>query len=230
MRRNTRNSARRLDVPLEVWLQRHTFPLEARYADAGFAERVYADLVGDLLDNGTTTAVYFATIHEEATRRLVDACLKKGQRAFVGKVAMDNPEECPPWYRDASAEAAISGRQNPWPDEPFDIGGLANTEGHITLGVQRLVLADGVALKDAKLDIALEGAKVDVKAIEGGMLGGRGRIAMQIAGSGAGAEASGTLSLTGGKLETLLAPATTEALFNAHDEDEEDEESDKRAG
>jgi hypothetical protein len=28
----------------------------------------------------------------------------------------------------------------------------------------------------------------------------------------------------------LLAPATTEALFNAHDEDEEDEESDKRAG
>lgn len=98
-----------LDVPLEVWLQRHTFPLEARYADAGFAERIYDGLVGDLLDNGTTTAVYFATIHEEATRRLVDICLMKGQRAFIGKVAMDNPEECPPWYRDTSAEAAISG-------------------------------------------------------------------------------------------------------------------------
>ncbi len=98
-----------LDVPLEVWLQRHTFPLEARYADAAFAERIYALLVGDLIDNGTTTAVYFATIHEEATRRLVDTCLAAGQRAFIGKVAMDNPAECPPWYRDASAAAAIEG-------------------------------------------------------------------------------------------------------------------------
>ena len=98
-----------LDVPLEVWLQRHTFPLEARYADAGFAETVYATLVADLLANGTTTAVYFATIHEAATRRLVDACLTHGQRALVGKVAMDNPDECPPFYRDASAEAAIAG-------------------------------------------------------------------------------------------------------------------------
>jgi guanine deaminase len=98
-----------LDVPLEVWLQRHTFPLEARYADSGFAGRVYPTLVADLLDNGTTTAVYFATIHEAATKRLVDACLAQGQRAFVGKVAMDNPEECPPFYRDASVEAGLAG-------------------------------------------------------------------------------------------------------------------------
>jgi guanine deaminase len=98
-----------LDVPLEVWLQRHTFPLEARYHDAAFAERIYALLVGDLVDNGTTTAVYFATIHQEATRRLVDICLSKGQRAFIGKVAMDNPAECPPWYRDASPAEAIEG-------------------------------------------------------------------------------------------------------------------------
>jgi guanine deaminase len=98
-----------LDVPLEVWLQRYTFPLEARYADRAFAERVYAQIVTDLLDNGTTTAVYFATIHEAATKILVDTCIDKGQRAFVGKVAMDNPEECPPYYRDASAEAGISG-------------------------------------------------------------------------------------------------------------------------
>ena len=98
-----------LDVPLEVWLQRYTFPLEARYADRAFAERIYTALVADLLDNGTTTAVYFATIHDAATKILVDACLMRGQRALVGKVAMDNPEECPPYYRDASAEAGIAG-------------------------------------------------------------------------------------------------------------------------
>jgi len=100
-----------LDVPLEVWLQKHTFPLEARYADPTFAARVYPMLVADLLANGTTTAVYFATIHAEATRLLVDACLALGQRAFVGKVAMDNPEECPAFYRDTSAADAIAGTE-----------------------------------------------------------------------------------------------------------------------
>lgn len=98
-----------LDVPLEVWLQEHTFPLEARYADTAFAGRHYAALVEDLIANGTTTALYFATVHQEATRLLVDICLEKGQRALVGKVAMDNPAECPDFYRDASAEKAIAG-------------------------------------------------------------------------------------------------------------------------
>jgi guanine deaminase len=98
-----------LDVPLEVWLQQHTFPLEARYADTAFAGRHYAALVGDLIANGTTTALYFATVHQEATRLLVDICLEKGQRALVGKVAMDNPAECPDYYRDASAAEAIAG-------------------------------------------------------------------------------------------------------------------------
>ena len=98
-----------LDVPLEIWLQQHTFPLEARYADTAFAARHYAALVEDLIANGTTTALYFATVHQEATRLLVDICLEKGQRALVGKVAMDNPAECPDYYRDASAEEAIAG-------------------------------------------------------------------------------------------------------------------------
>lgn len=98
-----------LNVPLEDWLQVYTFPLEARYADAAFARRNYGLLVSDLLAGGTTTALYFATLHEEATRILVDLCIEKGQRALVGKVAMDNAAECPPYYRDASAEAGLAG-------------------------------------------------------------------------------------------------------------------------
>lgn len=101
-----------LDVPLEVWLQKHTFPLEARYEDVNFARHSYDLLVDDLLANGTTTALYFATVHQEATRALVDICLEKGQRALVGKVAMDNAEECPDYYRDASPEAAIAGTRS----------------------------------------------------------------------------------------------------------------------
>jgi guanine deaminase len=87
-----------LDVPLEVWLQQYTFPLEARYADLAFAERAYAGLVDDLLSNGTTTALYFATQHQAATRRLAEICLEKGQRALIGKVVMDNVEQCPGFY------------------------------------------------------------------------------------------------------------------------------------
>lgn len=97
-----------LDVPLEVWLQKHTFPLEARYADLDFAKPVYESLVESLLANGTTTVLYFATIHLPATELLADICLRRGQRALIGRVAMDDPEQCPPYYRDASAEAAAA--------------------------------------------------------------------------------------------------------------------------
>jgi len=98
-----------LDVPLEVWLQKYTFPLEARYQDIAFARRAYSLLVDDLIANGTTTALYFATVHQEATRVLADICLERGQRALIGKVAMDNPDECPDYYRDPSPEAALEG-------------------------------------------------------------------------------------------------------------------------
>jgi guanine deaminase len=95
-----------LDVPLEVWLQKYTFPLEAKYADLEFAREAYESLVDTLLANGTTTTLYFATIHLPATKLLADICLRRGQRALIGRVAMDNPAECPDYYRDASPEAA----------------------------------------------------------------------------------------------------------------------------
>ena len=96
-----------LDVPLEVWLNKYTFPLEARYDDLEFASSVYRSLVSSLLRIGTTTAVYFGTVHRAATQLLVDECVVQGQRAVIGKVAMDNPAECPDYYRDASAAEAL---------------------------------------------------------------------------------------------------------------------------
>lgn len=97
-----------LDVPLEDWLFKYTFPLEARFADLGYAVRVHDALVRRLLANGTTTAVYFATIHGPASLNLAQTCLAQGQRAFVGRVAMDLAEGCPDYYRDADAATAVS--------------------------------------------------------------------------------------------------------------------------
>lgn len=96
-----------LDRPLEEWLQVHTFPLEARYADLAFAEAQYTALVEALLANGTTTALYYGTIHLPATMRLAEICLQLGQRALVGRVAMDNEDQCPDFYRDPSAQQAL---------------------------------------------------------------------------------------------------------------------------
>lgn len=96
-----------LDLPLENWLFDHTFPLEARYADVGFARDVWDHMVPTLLALGTTTAVYYSSIHEDATRLLAERCVNGGQRAFVGRVAMDHPQGTPEWYRDESADVAL---------------------------------------------------------------------------------------------------------------------------
>ena len=96
-----------LDLPLERWLFDYTFPLEARYAEVDFATAVWDDLVPSLLALGTTTAVYFSSNHLEATTALARACARHGQRALVGRVAMDHPSGTPEWYRDATAASGV---------------------------------------------------------------------------------------------------------------------------
>jgi guanine deaminase len=96
-----------LHLPLHDWLQQYTYPLEARYDDLDFARTSYESLVSNLLANGTTTAAYFGSVHLEATRLLADIALGQGQRAVVGKVAMDNPDQCPEYYRDPSTQAGL---------------------------------------------------------------------------------------------------------------------------
>ena len=78
-----------LDLPLDEWLFTYTFPLEASFADRAVAEAVYPDLVATLLGHGTTTAAYLSSVHDEATAILAETCVAQGQRAFVGRVAMD---------------------------------------------------------------------------------------------------------------------------------------------
>jgi len=96
-----------LHLPLQDWLQKCTFPLEAKYSDTEFAETIYSHLIKNLLANGTTSAVYFATIHSRATEILAKLCLQQGQRAWVGRVAMDETTQNPEYYRDESTERGL---------------------------------------------------------------------------------------------------------------------------
>ncbi|KAI9304092.1 hypothetical protein BJ944DRAFT_203310 [Cunninghamella echinulata] len=93
------------DLPLTEWLNKYTFPCEQKFEDTKWAKRVYEALVKRLLCNGTTTAVYFASIHLQATQILADTTFSFGQRAFVGLVSMDR--NSPDNYIDTT-ETALS--------------------------------------------------------------------------------------------------------------------------
>ena len=58
-------------------------------------------MVRRMLRNGTTTALYFATIHLEASKKLADICDSYGQRAYVGKLNID--QLAPAYYIETTA-------------------------------------------------------------------------------------------------------------------------------
>lgn len=103
-----RNMGKALHVPLEQWLDKYTFPLEKQMADLQFATPHYEDLIDTTLRNGTTTALYFGTQDWRSSYALAEIAASRGQRAAIGKIAMDNPAECPDYYRDGSVAEAVN--------------------------------------------------------------------------------------------------------------------------
>jgi len=71
------------------WLERYTFPAEARHADAAHAQQHAESFVETLLAHGTTAAVVFPTVHVTSTDALFQAARTRGMRLIAGKVLMD---------------------------------------------------------------------------------------------------------------------------------------------
>ncbi len=71
------------------WLERYTFPAEARHADPAFAQSAAALFLDALLAHGTTSAVVFPTVHLASTEALFEAARVRGMRLVTGKVLMD---------------------------------------------------------------------------------------------------------------------------------------------
>ncbi|CAG8022412.1 unnamed protein product [Penicillium salamii] len=104
------------------WLNEYTFPMEASFRAKSDPKnqqtdpkktppeglRVYDQVVARTLAHGTTCASYFATIHVPATNALAALCHSHGQRAFIGRVCMDNKDQCPSYYVDQSAEQGFN--------------------------------------------------------------------------------------------------------------------------
>ncbi len=87
------------------WLERYTFPAEQRFADAAHA-RAAADFFLDrLLENGTTTASVFCTVHPGSVDAFFSAAEARGLLMVAGKCLMDR--NAPDGLRD-TAEGGIA--------------------------------------------------------------------------------------------------------------------------
>lgn len=71
------------------WLETYVFPSEARFVDLDYA-RAQAELfLGELLRNGTTTALVFGTVHKQSVEAFFARAATLNLRMIAGKVLMD---------------------------------------------------------------------------------------------------------------------------------------------
>jgi guanine deaminase len=92
---------------LLTWLNKYTYPEEARFANPEYAATVAGEFFDAVAAHGITTALVYSSIHEEATDLAFSTARQKGIRAFIGKVMMDrnSPEGL---LEDAEASIARS--------------------------------------------------------------------------------------------------------------------------
>jgi guanine deaminase len=71
------------------WLNRYTFPTEAKFSDPAHARVVAKAFFDELLHHGTLCALIFSTIHAEATDIFFAEAERRGFRGLIGKTMMD---------------------------------------------------------------------------------------------------------------------------------------------
>ena len=71
------------------WLEKYTFPTEAKFSDINVANASAEFFCDELLRNGTTTSGVFSTIHPESVDAIFSAAQKRDMRLISGKVMMD---------------------------------------------------------------------------------------------------------------------------------------------
>lgn len=97
-----------MDLELLEWLDTHTFPQEAKYADQEHARKNYTRFVEEMRKGPNTRGCIFGTIHRESTEILMELMEEAGLAAMVGKVNMDrNSPDILREETDASAKETI---------------------------------------------------------------------------------------------------------------------------
>ncbi len=71
------------------WLNKYVFPIEGKFKDKAYAEKIAALFLDELIKQGTTTALVFATVHAESVDAFFEEASRRNLRMIAGKVLMD---------------------------------------------------------------------------------------------------------------------------------------------
>ncbi|MGF6526286.1 guanine deaminase [Variovorax sp. PvP013] len=85
------------------WLENYTFPAESRFADPVHAAEVAEVFFDELMRNGVTTALTFATSHVASVDAFFASAQRRGLRMISGKVLQDR--HSPDGVRDETARS-----------------------------------------------------------------------------------------------------------------------------
>ena len=97
-----------MDMELLEWLEKITFPEEAKYSDPEYARLAYSSFIEDIKKGPTTRLCINATIHVNGTLLLMDMMEESGLVSFVGKVNMDR--NCPDFLNEDAGGAGMAAR------------------------------------------------------------------------------------------------------------------------
>ena len=87
------------------WLENYTFPQESRYADADHSAQAAVFFLDELLRNGVTTALTFATSHPASVNALFTEAARRNLRLITGKVLQDR--HSPDGVRDDTVQSLL---------------------------------------------------------------------------------------------------------------------------
>lgn len=71
------------------WLSKYIFPIERKFKDKAHAKKIATLFFDELLKQGTTTALVFATVHSESVDAFFEEASRRNLRMISGKVLMD---------------------------------------------------------------------------------------------------------------------------------------------
>ena len=87
------------------WLENYTFPEEKRFIEPEYCAQAASFFIAELLRNGVTTALTFATSHVESVNALFAQAQTKGLRLITGKCLMD--QNVPDGVRDETEQSLL---------------------------------------------------------------------------------------------------------------------------
>ena len=87
------------------WLENYTFPEESRFSSDAYSVQAAEFYVAELLRNGVTTALAFATSHVPSVNALFAQASAAGMRLITGKCLQDR--HCPDGVRDHTEQSLI---------------------------------------------------------------------------------------------------------------------------